>query len=306
MQIKRWILLILLLAASLSCYFTLGAPSVASTLSSCPGDVNGDGVVNLFDLVAVSMRYGALAILHEPEDRNGDGSVNLLDLVFVAADYGCVATLPTSTPSTKASAQFAYVPYVYDGDTIAVQIGGAVYRVRYIGMNTPEMPHECYAREATNKNSEWVLHKTVRLEKDVRETDHLGRLLRYVYVGDVFVNAELVRLGYAQVYTVPPDVKYASYFLQLQQEARDAGRGLWSGCVTSPSPSPPSPCPAAQYYPASLCEGCPSYIASSRRDPFHHPWCYWAQQISPTNLECFYTRQEALSAGHRPCMKCNP
>ena len=86
---------------------------------------------------------------------------------------------------------------------------------------------EPYGKEASDKNKELVLNKAVILEKDVCETDKYGRLLRYVYVGDVFINAELVMLGYAQVTTYPPDVKYQSLFLQLQREAEEAGRGLW-------------------------------------------------------------------------------
>ena len=68
----------------------------------------------------------------------------------------------------------------------------------------------------------------MRLELDVRQRDRFGRLLAYVYVGEMMVNAELVRLGYAQVMTVPPNVKHASLFLALQREAREAGRGLWA------------------------------------------------------------------------------
>ena len=75
------------------------------------------------------------------------------------------------------------------------------------------------------------------LEKDVSETDRYGRLLRYVWVGDLMVNAELVRLGYALVSTYPPDVKYQDLFLRLPQEARAAGRGMWAEGAT-PTPSP--------------------------------------------------------------------
>lgn len=133
---------------------------------------------------------------------------------------------------------------VVDGDTIDVLIDGQEYRVRYIGIDTPETPHECYSQEATQRNEELVLGKTVCLEKDVSEMDRYGRLLRYVYVGDTFVNAALVSEGYAQVATYPPDVKYADYFLALQQEAREEGRGLWSGC---PTPTPiMSDCPCDQ------------------------------------------------------------
>lgn len=121
---------------------------------------------------------------------------------------------------------------VIDGDTIEVSIGGTLYTVRYIGIDTPETVHptigeEPYGKEASDKNKALVLNKIVTLEKDVSETDRYGRLLRYVYVGDLLINAELVRLGYAQVSTYPPDVKYQSLFLQLQQEAQAANRGLW-------------------------------------------------------------------------------
>jgi len=68
----------------------------------------------------------------------------------------------------------------------------------------------------------------VRLELDVQERDRYGRLLAYVWVGDTMVNAELVRRGYAQVMTIPPNVKYQQLLVKLQREAREAGRGLWS------------------------------------------------------------------------------
>lgn len=72
----------------------------------------------------------------------------------------------------------------------------------------------------------------VRLEFDVERRDRYDRLLAYVRrVSDgMFVNAELVRSGYAQTMTIPPNVRYADRFLQLQREARREGRGLWGGC----------------------------------------------------------------------------
>ena len=66
------------------------------------------------------------------------------------------------------------------------------------------------------------------LEKDISETDSYGRLLRYVYVDHVMVNAVLVEEGYAQVSTYPPDVKHVDLFLKLQREAKEERRGLWS------------------------------------------------------------------------------
>jgi hypothetical protein len=116
---------------------------------------------------------------------------------------------------------------VIDGDTIEVELGGFTYKVRYIGMNTPEMDDFC-GPEAKAVNVGLVEGQTVTLVKDVSETDKYHRLLRYVYIGDIFVNAELVRLGYASAATYPPDVKYSDLFVQLEHEAREAGRGCWA------------------------------------------------------------------------------
>jgi micrococcal nuclease len=69
--------------------------------------------------------------------------------------------------------------------------------------------------------------RQIRLELDVQVRDRYGRLLAYVWAGEVMVNAELVRRGYAQVMTIPPNVRYQELFLKLQREARQAGRGLW-------------------------------------------------------------------------------
>ena len=121
---------------------------------------------------------------------------------------------------------------VVDGDTIHVRIGARVEKVRYIGVNTPEVHHptkgeEPGGREAAQVNRRLVEGQAIRLELDVQERDRYGRLLAYVWVGDLMINAELVRLGYAQVMTVPPNVRYQEVFLKLQREAREAGRGLW-------------------------------------------------------------------------------
>jgi len=94
-----------------------------------------------------------------------------------------------------------------------------VHILRYLGI-------EPLGHPATEANRHLVQSKRVWLELDVPLRDRDGRLLAYVYVGDLMVNAELVRQGYAQVTTVPPSGKYALLFQQLQREAREAGRGL--------------------------------------------------------------------------------
>jgi endonuclease YncB( thermonuclease family) len=131
--------------------------------------------------------------------------------------------------------QRALVTRVIDGDTIEVAINGRLYHVRYIGMDTPEVYFgvEWMGPEASAANRRLVDGKRVVLEKDVSETDRYGRLLRFVWIhradGWLFVNAELLREGYAQVTTYPPDVKYAdTVFLRMQRLAREHNRGLWS------------------------------------------------------------------------------
>lgn len=124
------------------------------------------------------------------------------------------------------------VTRVVDGDTVELENG---QKVRYIGVDTPESvdprkPVQCFGKEASVKNEELVLNKRVRLEKDVSETDKYGRLLRYVYVGDTFINLELVKQGYASAATFPPDVNYSGVFKEAEKEARENGRGLWGKC----------------------------------------------------------------------------
>jgi micrococcal nuclease len=123
---------------------------------------------------------------------------------------------------------------VVDGDTIHVRVGSRVEKVRYIGVNTPEVHHprrgeEPGGRAAARVNRTLVESRRVRLELDVQQRDRYGRLLAYVWIGEAMVNAELVRLGYAQVMTVPPNVRYQAVLLKHQREARDSGRGLWGG-----------------------------------------------------------------------------
>jgi micrococcal nuclease len=137
-----------------------------------------------------------------------------------------------TAPAESAVPLEGTVVRIVDGDTIHVKVGERVEKVRYIGMNTPEVHHptrgeEPGGREATEANRRLVAGKRVRLETDVQARDRYGRLLAYVWVGDVMVNAELVRQGYAQVMTVPPNVRHQELFVKLQREAREAGRGLW-------------------------------------------------------------------------------
>ncbi len=126
---------------------------------------------------------------------------------------------------------------VVDGDTVHVDLGGRDEKVRYIGMDTPEThkpgtPVQCYGRAASAYNARLVAGRRVRLRTDAEARDRYGRLLAYVYrePDGLFVNAELVRRGYARILTIPPNVAHAAQLLKLERQARSSGRGLWSAC----------------------------------------------------------------------------
>ena len=127
-----------------------------------------------------------------------------------------------------------------DGDTIHVEVGGRREKVRYIGVDTPESvkpgtPVECFAKRASRFNAGLVAGERVRLVLDAEERDRYGRLLAYVYRArdGLFVNAALVRRGYAVPLTIPPNVEHAGEFRRLGERARQLGRGLWSACRSS-------------------------------------------------------------------------
>jgi micrococcal nuclease len=148
---------------------------------------------------------------------------------------------PSVTATIPAGWEHAHVIRVVDGDTILVRIDGQDERVRYIGVDTPETvrpnsPVECFGAEASRENRRLVEGRTIYLEKDISERDRFGRLLRYVYVDNpttgerLFVNLELVRNGFANVITYPPDVRHEHDFRAAEREAREEGRGLWGTC----------------------------------------------------------------------------
>ncbi len=113
---------------------------------------------------------------------------------------------------------------VIDGDTIELQDGR---RVRYLGIDTPELGED-YGVEASVRNRELVENKVIELQRGKRDKDEYGRLLRYVYVDGVFVNAELIAQGYAKAYIFDPDERYSQVLVQLEQYAKMRKRGLWA------------------------------------------------------------------------------
>ncbi len=160
-----------------------------------------------------------------------------------------------------------------DGDTIVVAFGGKEYKVRYIGMDSPETvdpnsPVQWMGSQATAANAALVDGATVFLEKDVSEVDRYGRLLRYVWLADgatwTLVNLELVRQGVASAKSYLPDTAYDELYQSAEGEARSFAVGLWGPtpapaiAKTTPKPTPrPTAKPTAKPKPASKCH--PSY-----------------------------------------------
>lgn len=158
--------------------------------------------------------------------------VAALYLFVKSASHPVPAPSPTPTAQSGYRSEIATVSAVIDGDTIVLADGK---KLRYIGIDTPETKHpvkgvQCFGKEASEKNKQLVDGKTIRIERDVSDTDRYGRLLRYVWVNDVFVNDELVLTGYAYAATFPPDVKYASLFKTSAATAREKNVGLWNAC----------------------------------------------------------------------------
>jgi micrococcal nuclease len=138
-------------------------------------------------------------------------------------------------PTPGGHAVRARVVRVVDGDTIVAAVEGQDQYVRYIGVDTPETvkpdtPVQCYGPQASEENHRLVEGATVRLVFDRERRDPYGRLLAYVYRGARFVNARLVRRGYARSMTIPPNTARVRLFHRLQARAGEAGRGLWGRC----------------------------------------------------------------------------
>jgi micrococcal nuclease len=125
------------------------------------------------------------------------------------------------------------VARVVDGDTILLQ---NKQTVRYLGIDTPELHHptigeECGGLEASAQNQKLLAGRRVRLVSDVTDRDSYGRLLRYVFTEDgTFVNYELIRKGYGQVFEMQPDHLLTNTFTQAQMDAKKDGIGLWKTC----------------------------------------------------------------------------
>jgi len=214
---------------------------------------------------------------------------------------------PTRTPDTgcvlpDGERSVALVVDVIDGDTIDVLIDGKIYRVRYIGIDTPESFHPG-GDIAKAANGKLVLGQHVALVRDVSETDDYGRLLRYVFVEGLFVNFELVRLGYAEAGSWPPDTACYENFKAEEVEARKQRVGLW---LFTPTPELYAPmgseCPQGCRTHLSGCDIKGNISHSSGEKIFHVPGQqhYENTVVNPNSGErWFCSEEEAIANGWR-------
>ena len=172
----------------------------------------------------------------------------LLVLIGVAAAVVAVVAIggvggPAVTPSAGSapSGEAATVVHVTDGDTIVVQLDGVRERVRYVGVDAPELPNvetgrpaECGAEAARAMNADLVDTAEVVLVRDVTDRDRFGRLLRHVWIGGDgawrLVSEELVAAGAVEARSYPPDTGFDGRLDATERRARDEGRGIWGSC----------------------------------------------------------------------------
>jgi micrococcal nuclease len=197
------------------------------------------------------------------------------------------------------SALAVRVVRVIDGDTIELENGE---RVRYIGIDTPETVHPLKAvqfmgKDASEFNRKLVEGKDVRLEYDVQRTDKYGRTLAYIYLGDLFVNAELVKQGYAQIMTIPPNVKYQELFLSLQRDAREVKAGLWNDQAAADWDLK-TQANASELASAISSDSKQYYITKTGRK-YHTAGCRY---LAKSAIEI--TERDALARGYVPCLVC--
>jgi micrococcal nuclease len=157
----------------------------------------------------------------------------------VASSTSVVSPTALERVGPTGPTEIARVARITDGDTVRVIIDGVEHRLRYIGIDTPESvapdsPIEPFALAASDANAMLVERADVVLESDVSDTDRYDRLLRYVWLAPEtpggawrLVNLELVEAGLAEAVEYPPDTKYADDLEAAEQEARQAGRGMW-------------------------------------------------------------------------------
>ncbi len=185
------------------------------------------------------------------------------------------------------AASWNQVKWVVDGDTVVLSDG---QKVRYIGINAPELAHDDYGAEAYGEaskefNALLVARKKVRLEFDKERFDRYQRLLAYVFLKNAtFVNAEILSNGYAYLLKHRPNLKYDEILLQAQRSAMSAKRGIWQNWKENKN----------------------TVIGNKNSHRFHLRTCPYGRRIKPRNRIVFQKKWDAYWEGHAPAKRCMP
>jgi len=198
----------------------------------------------------------------------------------------CLIFLILFASAHYASAQEWFtVKWVNDGDTIVLTNGK---RVRYIGINSPEIDHDKHRAQpfgyaARTFNKQMVLNRKVRLEFYLERRDRYGRLLAYIFLPEkIFLNEEMLQKGYAFFLFRKPNLKYHQRLLKAQQEAMKARKGLWY----------------------NWNEPKKRYIGNRNSRRFHMENCPNARKINRNNRTHFSTKWDAFKDGYAPAGGC--
>jgi micrococcal nuclease len=205
--------------------------------------------------------------------------------------YSIVITLCVFSPSFS-NETFYLVKWVDDGDTIVLSDGR---RVRYIGINAPEVEHfssgkqvrtgEPFGRQAKDYNKELVYLKKVRLEFDHEKHDRYGRTLAYVFLEDnTFVNDKIVLEGFAYCLPVKPNMRHSSGLLRSQRKAMAQRINIWKGIDKTKA----------------------GFFGNRRSMRFHLRDCRFGKKTAPKNRIVFDSIYDAFYMGFAPCRSCNP
>jgi len=279
--------------------------------------VNGRVVLTA---VSACMFLGMLGVAFTPQPDSAAPMASVAGSVSAPATTSTPATAPAAAefePPRAAVMDVAVVSVsrVVDGDTIVVAFpDGRTEKVRLIGVDCPESTTkvEEYGAEASNytRNS-LPTGKTVYLETDVETRDRYGRLLAYLWltapsetptpleIRQHLFNANLLDAGYAQLMTIPPNVKYVETYTIIQNEARTAEAGLWA-----PQPEPePEPEAAAEPAPAPAKPSSKSttvYVTKTG-SKYHVSGCGY---LSKSKIAI--SLKDAKASGCTPCSRCDP
>jgi len=200
-------------------------------------------------------------------------------------EYWLIVFILLATAGYASAQNLFTVKWVNDGDTIVLTNGK---RVRYIGINSPEIDHakqraQPFGYAAKTFNKQMVLNRKIRLEFDQEGQDRYGRLLAYIFLPDgIFLNEYMLQKGYAFFLFRKPNLKYHQRLLKAQQEAMQARKGLWY----------------------NWSEPKKHYIGNRNSRRFHMENCPNARNINRNNRTYFSTKWDAFKDGYAPAGGC--